>query len=162
MKLSTKSKYAIVALLDIIESGSDRIISLGAISVRQNLPMSYLEQIFLKLRRNSIVESVRGSNGGYLLTKPYKSITLYDVVIAVDDLNITIPCTGISSGCAPKGARCLTHQLFTSIDIVLLDFLKTITLKDVFEKTFYEAILNIDKTFESNSEKEENCVYHTA
>lgn len=132
MKLSTKSKYAIIALLDMQETSHERIpISLVSISQRQGLPLAYLEQIFLKLRKAGIVESSRGFHGGYKLSRAPIEITLYDIVFAVDTLEPTEACAGIHLGCKPHGAKCLTHQLLYKLDDILLSFIKQITLDHI-------------------------------
>ena len=136
MKLSTKSRYAIIALIDILENCSNgSAVSLFGSPESQNLPLAYLEQIFLNLRKNDIVKSSRGFNGGYQLSSEPSKLSIFSIVMAVDALKITHPCKGQSIGCIPHGAHCLTHQLWTALDSVMLEYLKKLTLQDVYSNT---------------------------
>lgn len=165
MKLSTKSQYAIIALLDILEYGScDNAISLSTISERQNLPLSYLEQIFLNLRKKNIVTSVRGFAGGYILNVDAALLTIYDIVMAVDALKINHPCEKLSRGiCTPHGAKCLTYQLWTALDHTLLMVLKSVTLHDVImNKVYLSTHLSPQDLTEENLSAHtmlKDCVY---
>jgi Rrf2 family iron-sulfur cluster assembly transcriptional regulator len=114
-----------------IEKNMDSPLSLVSIAERQGLPLPYLEQIFLKLRKSNIVTSVRGFYGGYALAVMPSKLSLFDIVCAVDSIKITEACSGIVKGCSPHGALCLTHHLWAKIDTVVMDFLKNITLNDV-------------------------------
>ena len=92
MKLTTKGRYAVMAMADLASYSGDKPISLSEISLRQNISLSYLEQLFLKLKNNNLVKSVRGSNGGYVLTKPAREIKLSNIIFAVDETIKTLNC----------------------------------------------------------------------
>jgi Rrf2 family iron-sulfur cluster assembly transcriptional regulator len=134
MKLSTKARYAIMALLDMMESGNQLPLSLVSISERQNLPLPYLEQIFLKLRKSGLVQSARGAQGGYLFARNPVDITLYDVVVSVDKPLKAKRCNNALIGCQLKGVRCITHDLWAKMDDVIEGFFKTLTLQHVYDR----------------------------
>ena len=113
MKLSTKGRYAVMALADLANFSSNSPISLRDVSLRQGISIFYLEQIFLKLKKNKIVNSVRGSNGGYILNKNPSQIKISEVFQAVDEKIKTIGCSKNSKkGCNGKSVKCITHNLW--------------------------------------------------
>ncbi|MDP3371914.1 MAG: Rrf2 family transcriptional regulator [Candidatus Paracaedibacteraceae bacterium] len=134
MKLSTKARYAVMALLDMLKEGMEAPVSLVSISERQNLPLPYLEQIFSKLRKSNIVTSARGSQGGYILSRHSSEITLYDIIISVDKEFKSRRCLNVSIGCQPGGIRCLTHDLWAKLDNVIEHFFKSLTLNQVLSR----------------------------
>ena len=112
MKLSTKGRYAVMALADIAKFDPNLPISLRDISIRQGISLNYLEQIFVKLKKNKIVVSSRGVNGGYLLNREPAEIKISDILDAVDEKVKTIGCTKNSKkGCNGKSVKCITHNL---------------------------------------------------
>ena len=137
MKLSTKARYAIMAMTDMLTLNTSEPISLASIAERQALPLPYLEQIFAKLRKNGLVKSARGSSGGYILAREASIITIFDIVVSVDKKLKTTRCQDHSPiGCQPDGVRCLTHHLWSKIDDVMEMFLKNVTLNDVVDDSF--------------------------
>lgn len=134
MKLSTKARYAVMALLDMLNEGKETPVSLVSISERQSLPLPYLEQIFLKLRKNGLVQSTRGSQGGYVFARDPVEITLFDIVVSVDKEFKSRRCLNATIGCQPGGARCLTHDLWAKLDETVECFFKSLTLKHVIDR----------------------------
>lgn len=164
MKLSTKSRYAIIALIDMIEQGVEKVVSLVSIAERQNLPLAYLEQIFLKLRKGGIVQSSRGFYGGYSFGQPIAQISICDIVCAVDTIQRTQPCNGINKGCMPHGASCLTHQLWTAIDHVLFEYLGQLSLEDVYRSTLKNnknSFMTLSDPTNTGGHDDVMCVYDT-
>jgi Rrf2 family transcriptional regulator, iron-sulfur cluster assembly transcription factor len=134
MKLSTKGRYAVMAMADIASSGGESHVSLAEISQRQEISQEYLEQIFAKLRKCGLVESARGPGGGYKLARDMEDIRIADIVLAADEpLQIT-RCQGDAiEGCV-AGGQCLTHDLWSSLGRQVYSFLAAITLGDVVNK----------------------------
>jgi Rrf2 family iron-sulfur cluster assembly transcriptional regulator len=134
MKLSTKGRYAVMAMADIASSGGENHVSLADISQRQEISQEYLEQIFAKLRKSGLVESARGPGGGYKLARDMEDIRIADIVSAADEpLQIT-RCQGDAiEGCV-AGGQCLTHDLWSSLGRQVYSFLAAITLGDVVNK----------------------------
>lgn len=135
MRLSTKARYAVTAMVDVaLEEGSGPV-SLTAIAERQELPLAYLEQLFGKLRKAGLVKSSRGSAGGYVLGHQPKDVRILDIIAAVDTPLKATRCDHQSpSGCRATGKRCLTHDLWDELGAVVQQFLTRITLADVCEK----------------------------
>jgi Rrf2 family iron-sulfur cluster assembly transcriptional regulator len=135
MRLGTKGRYAVVAMVDIALHGRQQPISLTTIAERQSLPLPYLEQLFGRLRKAGLVSSVRGASGGYILACPPEDIRVLDIIIAVDGPMRATRCEGEGgSGCSVKGIKCLTHDLWDELGAVVQIFLRRITLADVCEK----------------------------
>jgi Rrf2 family iron-sulfur cluster assembly transcriptional regulator len=132
MKLTTKGRYAVMAMADLASYSIDKPISLSEISLRQNISLSYLEQLFLKLKNNRLVKSVRGSNGGYILMKPAKEIKLSNIIFAVDEKVKTLNCKKESKkGCNHKSMKCITHDLWDNLDQHINSFFEKIKLEDL-------------------------------
>jgi Rrf2 family iron-sulfur cluster assembly transcriptional regulator len=124
-----------MAIVDLAKHARKHPTPLTDIALRQGISISYLEQIFHKLKRNTIVESVRGSNGGYHLCRPASAITVADVILSVNEPLQTTRCTPRSGkGCMPSGARCLVHGLWESLDTNIYTYLHSITIEDVCEQ----------------------------
>ena len=135
MKLTTKGRYAVMALADIANFNLNTPISLRDISLRQGISLLYLEQIFLRLKKNKIVNSVRGSNGGYVLTKDPSKINISDVLNAVDEQVKTIGCNKNSKkGCNGKSVKCITHNLWDELESHINIFFKNKNLSDLVNK----------------------------
>jgi Rrf2 family iron-sulfur cluster assembly transcriptional regulator len=129
MRLTTKGRFAVTAMVDLATRGGKAPVTLGAISERQGISLSYLEQLFGKLRRNEIVASVRGPGGGYCLARPSSKITIADIVTAVDE---PLDATGCDSkGDCHKGRPCTTHNLWMGLNETIYAYLAEITLKQV-------------------------------
>ena len=132
MKLSSKGRYAVMALADIAKFEPNNPISLRDISLRQGISLVYLEQLFLKLKKNNIVVSVRGKNGGYILNKKAADIKISEVFLAVEEKIKTIGCEKYSKkGCNGKSSKCITHNLWDELENYINDFFEKKTLKDL-------------------------------
>lgn len=138
MKLTTKGRYAVQAMADIAAAGKTSPVSLPDIAERQGISVGYLEQLFAKLRRAGLVDSVRGVAGGYRLARAADAICVSEIVDAVDEEIQTTACGGRSVGCqgagTGAGARCLTHDLWNELGRQIGIFLSAVTLEDVIEK----------------------------
>ena len=126
MRLTTKGRYAVTAMLDLAVHATDGPITLADISQRQGISLSYLEQLFAKLRKRELVSSARGPGGGYRLSRDSNDINVAEIIAAVDEKVDATRCSG-EQGCQ-NGERCLTHQLWTDLSDLLYDFLQGITL----------------------------------
>jgi len=136
MRLSTKGRYAVMAMTDLaLHEAGTRPVSLADIAERQEISLSYLEQLFAKLRRNGLVSSVRGPGGGYRLSRPADEVRVADIIMAVDEpLGATRCKPGSPKGCLPAGARCVTHDLWEELGRQIHVFLSSVSLADVAEK----------------------------
>jgi len=131
MKLNTRSRYAVMALADIASFDKQNPISLRDISLRQNISLVYLEQIFSRLKKNNIVKSVRGTNGGYVLTKGPEQIKLSNIFSAVDEKVKTVQCRReTKKGCNGKLTKCITHNLWDDLEIHINNFFEKKNLGD--------------------------------
>ena len=132
MKLSTKGRYAVTALSDIALQGDDALVSLGEIAERQDISLAYLEQLFVKLRKAGIVESVRGPGGGYRISGGADQVRISDVMTAVDERLNAMGCEGEpGQGCGGSKAGCLTHNLWEQLSAHVYVFLNQTTIADV-------------------------------
>ena len=139
MKLSTKGRYAVMAMVDLATYASSTVnakpIALADIAERQEISLSYLEQLFGRLRRGQLVKSVRGPGGGYLLARAATDIRVADVIRTVDEPIKATRCTpGSPSGCHGKQQRCLTHDLWEELGNQIYLFLNSVSLDDVVER----------------------------
>ena len=124
-----------MAMLDLACSQNETPVSLGAISMRQHLPLPYLEQLFSRLRQSKLVQSSRGSSGGYQLARPPHQIPIYEIIMAVDKPLQATRCHQSSSmGCQGGADRCLPHDLWKGLETVIHDFLNRVTLEDVCQR----------------------------
>ena len=128
MKLSTKSRYAITAVID-LANNADTAVSLKDVSERQSISLSYLEQLFCKLKNYGVVKSQRGPGGGYMLNKEANEISLYEIITAVEE-NIDQTLCGGSLNCQ-KDKPCSTHHVWTGLNTIISDYMKNITIGDV-------------------------------
>jgi Rrf2 family iron-sulfur cluster assembly transcriptional regulator len=132
MKLNTKSRYAVMALADMASFRLNKPISLRDISLRQGISLQYLEQIFLKLKKHNLVRSIRGSNGGYVLSKNSNNIKLSEIFLALNENVKTIGCDKHSKkGCNGRSTKCLTHNLWDELDIHINNFFENKNLEDL-------------------------------
>ena len=132
MKLSSKSRYAVMALADLARFNSINPVSLRDISLRQSISLNYLEQIFLKLKKNNIVKSIRGTNGGYILNKNPNDIKLTNIFHAVDQKVKTVQCKKDSKkGCNGKATKCITHNLWDELEVHINTFFENKSLEDL-------------------------------
>ncbi len=136
MKLTTKGRYAVTAMVDIAANAKDDApVPLSDIALRQGISITYLEQLFGKLRRGGLVVSERGVSGGYRLSQEAVQIRISQIVAAVDEQIVTKACTpGSDRGCQGTGVRCMTHDLWDELGRQIEIFLNTVTLDDVLQK----------------------------
>ncbi|MFN4287132.1 MAG: Rrf2 family transcriptional regulator [Brevundimonas sp.] len=145
MRLSTKGRYAVMAMADLARNGSGpaagesekvRAVSLAEIATRQEISLSYLEQLFSRLRRHGLVESVRGPGGGYRLARPPRETAVADIVLAVDEPIRATRCAGQDSprGCMMGGERCITHHLWEDLGLEIHRYLASVSLEDVVQR----------------------------
>jgi Rrf2 family iron-sulfur cluster assembly transcriptional regulator len=136
VKLSTKGRYAVMAMADLASRTADAgPVSLGDIAGRQDISLSYLEQLFAKLRRGGLVISVRGPGGGYQLSRPASELRVADIILAVDEPISATRCkTGSPKGCTGTASRCLTHDLWEELGRQIHVFLSSVSLADVVER----------------------------
>jgi Rrf2 family iron-sulfur cluster assembly transcriptional regulator len=138
MRLTTKGRYAVTAVLDLALHQDSGPVSLAAISERQCISLSYLEQLFAKLRRNNIVSSTRGPGGGYTLTNNVDEVSVSDIILAVDETCKVVDCDD-SDGCHGN-YQCLTHDLWQELSNEIRSFLDGITLSEIMTQ---EAVNNV-------------------
>ena len=132
MKLTTKGRYAVMAMADLASNERIGPISLKEVSVRQNISLAYLEQIFIKLKNNKLVRSSRGASGGYVLEKPASEIKLSSIIFAVDEEVKMLNCKKSSKrGCTNKTTKCITHNLWDQLDQHINGFFEKIKLQDL-------------------------------
>ena len=132
MKLTSKGRYAVMALVDLARFDSINPVSLRDISLRQGISLDYLEQIFSKLKKNEIVKSIRGTQGGYVLNKNPHDIKLTNIFHAVDEKVKTVQCKKESKrGCNGKATKCITHNLWDELEIHINTFFENKSLKDL-------------------------------
>jgi Rrf2 family iron-sulfur cluster assembly transcriptional regulator len=135
MKLSSKGRYAVMALADLAKFDLNEPVSLRDISLRQGISLVYLEQLFLKLKKNKIVISVRGKKGGYILNKNASEINISEVLSAVDEKIKTVGCEKLSKkGCNGKSAKCITHNLWDELEDYINVFFEKKKLSDLINK----------------------------
>ena len=136
MKLNSRGRYAVMALGDMAVFDEKKPVSLRDISLRQNISLVYLEQIFSKLKKNNIVKSVRGINGGYILTKQPNDIKIADIFFAVDEKVKTVKCKKDSKrSCNGKLTKCITHNLWDELELHINNFFESKNLNDLINKT---------------------------
>ena len=135
MKLTSKGRYAVMAMADLAKLNVNQPTNLTDISLRQGISISFLEQIFSKLKKNNLVLSSRGPTGGYLLTRPPEEIKLSSIISAVDEKVKTVGCKKESKkGCTGKSVKCITHELWDDLENHINNFFERNTLKDIIFK----------------------------
>ena len=135
MRLSTKGRYAVMAMVDLAQHAGAGPVCLSDIAERQEISLSYLEQLFAKLRRGGLVKSVRGPGGGYLLAHERDATRISDIILAVDEPIQAIRCRpGATLGCRGDRSRCLTHDLWEELSNQIHLYLSSVSLGDVCEK----------------------------
>ena len=137
MRLTTKGRFAVTAMIDLALRQGKGPVTLSGISQRQAISLSYLEQLFGKLRRHEIVESIRGPGGGYSLARRADKVTVADIIIAVDEPLDATQCGG-KENChgsdAATGARCMTHELWATLNEKMVDYLDSVSLQDLVDQ----------------------------
>lgn len=132
MRLTTKGRFAVTAMLDLAMQGGTRPVTLAAISRRQRISLSYLEQLFGKLRRHALVDSVRGPGGGYTVAREFGTISVSEIISAVDESVDATQCGG-KENCHDE-RKCITHDLWANLNQHILDYLGAVTLKQLVDE----------------------------
>lgn len=135
MRLSTKGRYAVMAMVDLAAHSKGAPVALADIAERQEISLSYLEQLFAKLRKGGLVKSVRGPGGGYLLAHTADATRISDIILAVDEPIRTTRCAnGTPQGCRTNRSRCLTHDLWEELSNQIHMYLSSVTIADVVQR----------------------------
>ncbi|MBS1139739.1 MAG: transcriptional regulator, BadM/Rrf2 family [Proteobacteria bacterium] len=132
MRLTTKGRFAVTAMMDLAMRGEDGPVALASISERQRISLSYLEQLFGKLRRHKLVDSVRGPGGGYCIARPLELVAVADIIRAVDEQLDATQCGG-RENCHDEH-RCMTHDLWSTLNTKMFDYLASVTLAQLVER----------------------------
>ncbi|GAA4005572.1 Fe-S cluster assembly transcriptional regulator IscR [Comamonas faecalis] len=143
MRLTTKGRFAVTAMIDLALRQNNGPVTLAAISQRQSISLSYLEQLFGKLRRHELVESTRGPGGGYTLARKAGDITVADIIVSVDEPIDSTQCGG-KENCM-DGARCMTHDLWASLNQRMVEFLDSVTLQKLVDEQIAKGFKLEDK-----------------
>jgi len=138
MRLTTKGRFAVTAMIDLALRGQEGPVTLAGISERQKISLSYLEQLFGKLRRRDLVASVRGPGGGYCLARPLDQITVADIIRAVDEPLDATQCGG-KENCHDEH-RCMTHDLWATLNIKMFEYLSSVTLRDLVTQNAHKTV----------------------
>ena len=148
MRLTTKGRFAVTAMIDLALRQHNGPVTLAGISERQKISLSYLEQLFGKLRRRELVSSVRGPGGGYCLAKPLEAVSVADIIHAVDESLDATHCGG-KGDCIDDMRPCMTHELWTSLNEKMLDYLSSVSLAELVaqqrEKSGVDAVLHDER-----------------
>ena len=137
MRLTTKGRFAVTAMIDLALRQHSGPVTLSAISQRQNISLSYLEQLFGKLRRHELVDSIRGPGGGYTLARLARNITVADIIFAVDEPLDATNCGGktdCATGPDGRSGACMTHELWAALNRTMVDFLDSVSLQDLVDQ----------------------------
>lgn len=141
MRLTTKGRFAVTAMIDLALRSGEGPVTLAGISERQKISLSYLEQLFGKLRRYKLVDSVRGPGGGYCLARPTGQITVADIVRAVDETFDATQCGGREN--CKDDDRCMTHDLWTTLNFKMYEYLTSVSLSDLVDSQLQKVEGNI-------------------
>lgn len=137
MRLTTKGRFAVTAMIDLALRQHGGPVTLSAISQRQNISLSYLEQLFGKLRRHELVDSMRGPGGGYSLAKLARNVTVADIIYAVDEPLDATDCAGkqdCTRGNDGKPGKCMTHELWSTLNRKMVEYLDSVSLQDLVDQ----------------------------
>jgi Rrf2 family iron-sulfur cluster assembly transcriptional regulator len=144
MRLTTKGRFAVTAMIDLAMRQSNGPVTLAAISQRQQISLSYLEQLFGKLRRHELVESTRGPGGGYTLARKASDITVAAIILSVDEPMDATQCGG-KENCMGDAGRCMTHDLWSSLNTRMVEFLESVTLQKLVDDQLAKGVKVEDK-----------------
>ena len=140
MRLTTKGRFAVTAMIDLALRQSSGPVTLAAISQRQQISLSYLEQLFGKLRRHELVESTRGPGGGYTLGRKASEITVADIIVSVDEPMDATQCGG-KENCHGDGNRCMTHELWAALNEKMVEFLDSVSLQKLVDDQLAKGLV---------------------
>jgi len=144
MRLTTKGRFAVTAMIDLALRQGNGPVTLAAISQRQRISLSYLEQLFGKLRRHELVESTRGPGGGYTLARTAGDITVADIIVSVDEPMDATQCGG-KENCLGDAGRCMTHDLWATLNQRMVDFLASVSLQKLVDEQLAKGLQIEDK-----------------
>ena len=139
MRLTTKGRFAVTAMIDLALRQKAGPVTLAAISQRQQISLSYLEQLFGKLRRNGLVESTRGPGGGYTLGREANTITIAEIITSVDEAMDATSCGG-KENCSGEAGRCMTHDLWSRLNARMSEFLGSVSLQDMVDEQVSKGV----------------------
>lgn len=145
MRLTTKGRFAVTAMIDLALREHAGPVALAAISARQQISLSYLEQLFGKLRRHDLVESTRGPGGGYSLGRKSEEISVADIIVAVDEPIDATGCGGKEHCMGEDSGRCMTHDLWTSLNSKMIDYLSSISLRKLVEEQLAKGVSVVEQ-----------------
>ena len=151
MKLTSKGRYAVTAILDLAFHASSGPVTLSDISRRQDISLSYLEQLFTRLRKQQLVRSTRGPGGGYSLNKPASEIAVAEIVSAVDETVDTTRCSGASN--CHDGEQCLAHELWDGLSQQIYGFLSEISLQDLMDDDSIKGVADRQDELTNNTDE---------
>jgi Rrf2 family iron-sulfur cluster assembly transcriptional regulator len=140
MILTTKARYATTAIIDMVEMGGNNPISLLKIANRQNISLSYLEQIFYQLKKSGVVNSSKGPGGGYFLLKDTKDINVADIVLAIGEPVKMTKCSDRGLRCGVDGVKCKTHDLWLGLEDHIYSYLRSVSLADICSTSLSESV----------------------
>ncbi len=140
MRLTTKGRFAVTAMIDLALRDQTGPVALAAISARQHISLSYLEQLFGKLRRHHLVESTRGPGGGYSLGRTASEISIADIILAVDEPIDSTGCAGKENCMGENAGRCMTHDLWTSLNAKMIEYLSSVSLRDLVDEQLAKGV----------------------
>ncbi|MFT4266303.1 MAG: Fe-S cluster assembly transcriptional regulator IscR [Xenophilus sp.] len=140
MRLTTKGRFAVTAMIDLALRQNTGPVTLAAISQRQQISLSYLEQLFGKLRRHELVESTRGPGGGYSLGRKASDITVADIIVSVDEPIDATQCGGKENCLGDEAGRCMTHELWASLNQKMVEFLDSVTLQKLVDDQIAKGV----------------------
>ena len=146
MRLTTKGRFAVTAMIDLGLRSTNGPVALAAISQRQQISLSYLEQLFGKLRRHELVESTRGPGGGYSLGRDAAEITVADIILAVDEPLDATGCAGKENCMGEDQGKCMTHDLWTALNERMIEFLSSVTLKKLVDDQIARGVSVAEQT----------------
>src|SRR5512134_495129 len=146
MRLTTKGRFAVTAMIDLALREHNGPVTLAGISQRQRISLSYLEQLFGKLRRHELVESTRGPGGGYSLGRDAAEITVADIILAVDEPLDATGCGGKENCMGDDQGKCMTHDLWTALNERMIDFLSSVTLKKLVDDQIARGVSVAEQT----------------
>ncbi len=140
MRLTTKGRFAVTAMIDLALREQSGPVALAAISTRQRISLSYLEQLFGKLRRHGLVESTRGPGGGYSLGRAAVEITIADIIVAVDEPIDATGCAGKENCMGEDSGRCMTHDLWASLNEKMIEYLSSVSLRHLVDEQLAKGV----------------------
>jgi Rrf2 family transcriptional regulator, iron-sulfur cluster assembly transcription factor len=140
MRLTTKGRFAVTAMIDLALREQAGPVALAAISARQQISLSYLEQLFGKLRRHALVESTRGPGGGYSLGRAAAEISVADIIVAVDEPLDATGCAGKENCMGEDAGRCMTHDLWASLNAKMIEYLNSVSLRNLVDEQLAKGV----------------------